>query len=85
MPRLLPLHDKDGSPGDSRLWINPDHIVTAAPSITRSADTHGDVFTVWVELKLEGVPMMRVWLGTASTAEAASAVWDTFLIQIADA
>lgn len=85
MPRLLPLPDKDGAPGDSRLWINPDRIVTAAPSITRSGDAHGDVFTVWVELKLEGTPMMRAWLGTATTAEAASTVWDTFLTQIADA
>lgn len=85
MPRLIPLPDKDGSPGDSRLWINPDQIVTAAPSITGGQDTHGDVFIVWVELKLEGVPMMRAWLGTAATAEAASAIWDAFLTSIAGA
>jgi len=83
MPRLIPLPDRDGAAGSSRLWINPDHIVTAAPVITRGQNDQGDVVVVAVELKLEGVPVMRAWLGEAASTQEADVVWQGFLDQVA--
>lgn len=82
MPRLIPLPDKDGQPGDSRLWINPDHIVTAAPVISRTQSEHGELLVVAAELKLEGVPMTRAWLGTATNQGGAETIWQTFLTDV---
>ncbi|ROQ30261.1 hypothetical protein EDF46_3574 [Frondihabitans sp. PhB188] len=82
MPRLIPLPDKDGRPGDSRLWINPNHIVTAAPIISRTQNKRGDVLVVAVELKLEGVPTMRAWLGEATGQAGAETIWQGFLDQV---
>ncbi len=83
MPRLIPLPDRDGVPGSSRLWINPDHIVTAAPVITRSGNEEGDVVVVSVDVKLEGVPVMRAWLGEASSTQGADLLWQGFLDLVA--
>lgn len=64
------------------MWINRDHIVTAAPVISRTQNEHGDVFVVAVELKLEGVPMMRAWLGEATGQAGAETIWQGFLDQV---
>ena len=64
------------------MWINPDHIVTAAPIISRTQNEHGNLVTVAVELKLEGVPMMRAWLGTATDQAGAETIWQGFLTEV---
>jgi hypothetical protein len=85
MVRLIPLPDRDGLPGDSRLWINPEHITSLAPSMNRSHDHTGDVITLFVELKLEGLPMQRAWLATCAHAEDADAKWQSFLESVTGA
>jgi hypothetical protein len=83
MVRLIPLPDHDGRPGDARLWINPEHITSVAPIVTRSGDQNGAVFTLAVELKLEGLPMQRVWLTTCLTANETDQQWQQFLDLVA--
>ncbi|RPE78125.1 MULTISPECIES: hypothetical protein [unclassified Frondihabitans] len=83
MVRLIPLPDREGRPGDARLWFNPEHITTAAPIVSRSQDTGGVIFTLSVELKLEGLPMQRAWLATARTVEETDQKWRQFLDLVA--
>lgn len=64
------------------MWINPDDIVTAAPVISRTQNERGDLVTVAVELKLEGVPMIRAWLGTATDQGGAETIWQGFLTEV---
>lgn len=84
MVRLIPLPDRDGRLGDSRLWINPEHVTSLAPSVNRSQDQDGDVFTLFVELKLEGLPMQRAWLATCVSINEADASWQCFLDLVAE-
>ncbi|WP_148061291.1 hypothetical protein [Frondihabitans sp. PhB188] len=79
MVRLIPLPDRDGRPGDARLWINPDHITSVAPIVTRGGDQNGVVFTLALDLKLEGLPMQRAWLATCHTADETDREWQQFL------
>jgi hypothetical protein len=79
MARLIPLPDRDGLPGGSRLWINPEHITSLAPILGRSQDEDGDLITLSIELKLEGLPMQRAWLATCRSREEADMKWQTFL------
>ncbi|GAA4682636.1 hypothetical protein GCM10025780_30280 [Frondihabitans cladoniiphilus] len=79
MVRLIPLPDRDGQPGDARLWINPEHITSVAPIVTRSGEEIGVVFTLAVDLKLEGLPMQRAWLATCHTAGETDQEWQQFL------
>jgi hypothetical protein len=83
MVRLIPLPDREGRPGDARLWFNPEHITTAAPAVSRSQDAAGDTFTLSVELKLEGLPMQRAWLAMCRTAEETDQKWRQFLDLVA--
>lgn len=69
MVRLIPLPDRDALSGDSRLWINPEHITSLAPIVARSRDERGDVVTLSIEVKLEGLPMQRAWLATCRSGE----------------
>lgn len=64
------------------MWINPDHIVTAAPIISRTQNEHEELLVVAVDLKLEGVPMMRAWLGAATDQDGAETIWQGFLDQV---
>jgi hypothetical protein len=79
MVRLIPLPDRDGLPGDSRLWVNPEHITSLAPIVVRSQDASGDLITLSIELKLEGVPMQRAWIATCTSSEEADRRWQEFL------
>lgn len=83
MVRLIPLPDRDGRTGDARLWINPEHITSVAPIVTRSGDQNGAVFTLALELKLEGLPMQRAWLATCHTATETDQKWQRFLDLVA--
>jgi hypothetical protein len=83
MVRLIPLPDRDGRPGDARLWINPEHITSAAPIVTRSGDQNGDVYLLAVDFKLEGLPMQRAWLATCHTADETDQKWQQFLDLVA--
>ena len=79
MVRLIPLPERDGRPGDARLWINPEHSTSVAPIVTRSGNETGVVFTLAVDLKLEGLTMQRAWLATCYTAGETDQEWQTFL------
>lgn len=79
MVRLIPLPARDGAPGDSRLWINPEHITSLAPILSPGQGKDGELITLAVELKLEGLPMQRAWLATCSTMEEADVRWQRFL------
>ena len=83
MMRLIPLPDRDGRPGNARLWINPGHITSVAPIVTRGGDETGAVFTLAVDLKLEGLPTQRAWLATCHTANETDQKWQQFLDLVA--
>jgi hypothetical protein len=83
MVRLIPLPDRDGRPGDARLWINPDHITSVAPIVTRGGDENGAVYLLAVDLKLEGLPMQRAWLATCHTPGETDQKWQQFLDLVA--
>jgi hypothetical protein len=85
MVRLIPLPARDGLPGDSRLWINPEHITSLAPILSPGQGQDGKLITLAVELKLEGLPTQRAWLATCSTMEEADVRWQRFLDVVAGA
>jgi hypothetical protein len=73
--RLLPMPDSSGTPA---LWINPDHIVSVQ-AIYRTAERGVDVD---VELKLDGMPLMRLRLGSETDRAAGEAVFQQFLDEL---
>lgn len=81
--RLIPLPDPEGRPGDARLWINPEHITSIAPIVTRSGNQDGDVIILAIDPELEGLPMQRACLATCHTANEIDQAWQKFLDLIA--
>jgi len=69
--RLIPVPDANGVP---QLWVNVTHLVSVMP-VYRSGATG---FVVDAELKIDGLPLHRVWLGEhfdRSSAEDAFRQW----------
>lgn len=77
MVRLIALPDPGEGGGAARLWINPAQIVSAAAIFDRSNEP-GRLF---VELKLQGLPLTRHWLATGSPSEL-EAAWAAFMAQL---
>ena len=70
--QLLPIPDASGSP---IFWINADHLV----SVSRLHIQTGRDVRLVAELKIEGMPLHRVELGTFDTIASADSSWTAFL------
>ena len=73
--RLIGIPDASGQPA---IWINADHLVSVQPIY--SNDGTSDLLTA--ELKVDGMPLYRVKLGTFDTRAAAQAKWAWFLEEL---
>ena len=70
--KLLPITDATGKP---LFWINADHLV----SVQRLDFETGESVQLRAELKVEGMPLQRVELGTFPTSDSADLAWSDFL------
>ncbi|MBT2519075.1 hypothetical protein J7E29_16660 [Streptomyces sp. ISL-90] len=70
--KLLAIPDATGKP---LLWINAKHLVSVA---RLHLQTGREVILV-AELKVDGMPLQRVELGTFGSLEETDAPWATFL------
>lgn len=75
MSRFVSLPDRNGPAGAAVMWINPEHVVSLIPKITRDGSHH----ILWVEIKLLGTPAFDAWLGQLDTSDQADARWSAFL------
>ena len=73
--RLLPMPDVSGTP---TLWINPDHLVSIQ-AVYRTAERGVELD---VELKLDGMPLMRVRLGAHPDRTAGETAFQEFLAEL---
>jgi hypothetical protein len=78
MVRFVPLPDRDGPLGAARIWINPNHVISLVPKISRDATHH----ILRVEIKLVGTPAFDAWLGAFDTGDQADARWKAFLDEL---
>lgn len=72
--KLVPVASQDGRPF---LWVNPDHI----SSVSRLDFEAGDLIQLRAELKVEGMPLQRIDIGTFSSPRLADTAWQDFLAQ----
>jgi hypothetical protein len=70
--QLLHIPQAKGAPD---MWINADHLVSVARLQRRGPDG----LEVAAELKIEGLQLLRVPVGTYLEPEDADAAWSTFL------
>lgn len=75
MPRLIALTEERGA---SVAWVNPDHIVSVRPLVTRA----GDRATVLAEIKLSGMPTERFLVDRDCAADDLDHVWSTFITNL---
>ena len=78
MARFVALPDRDGPPGAARMWINPEHIVSLVPKLTRDGTHH----VLRVEIKLVGTPAFDAWLGGFDTGDKVDERWKAFLKEL---
>ena len=69
---LLPIPDASGSP---LFWINAHHLI----SVSRLHIHSGRDVRLIAELKVEGMPLHRVELGTFDNGTSADPTWTAFL------
>lgn len=79
---LIALPAKGGPEGSASMWINPDHITSLTPHFTASQNDSGNVVHLSVQLKLQGLPMMEVWLATSTDREAVTGRWTSFIAAV---
>ena len=73
--KLLAIPDANGHPV---LWVNADHLV----SVSRLHLQTGRDVRLLAEIKVEGMPLHRLELGTFASIEAADRQWAAFLEQL---
>ncbi len=72
MPRLIALTEERGA---SVAWINPEHIVSVRPLVTRA----GNRASVLAEIKLAGMPTERFVVDRDCAAGDLDQVWSAFI------
>ncbi len=72
MPRLIALTEERGA---SVAWVNPDHIVSVRPVVTRS----GDRARVLAEIKLAGMPTERFVVDVDCHEDELDCIWHAFI------
>ena len=70
--KLLAIPDASGKP---LLWINADHLV----SVSRIHLQTGRDVRLVAEIKIDGMPLQRVELGTFGSIQASEVPWASFL------
>ena len=70
--KLLAIPDASGKP---LLWINAEHLV----SVGRIHLHDGQEVRLIAELKVDGMPLQRIELGSFRSIEDVDAAWTTFL------
>jgi hypothetical protein len=70
--KLLAIPDASGKP---LLWINAEHLV----SVGRIHLHDGREVRLIAELKVDGMPLQRIELGSFDSVETADAPWAAFL------
>jgi hypothetical protein len=70
--KLLPIVFEDGRP---QLWVNPSHVT----AVSRLDFDTGEEIQLRAELKVEGMPLQRVDLGTYASTSEADRAWAAFL------
>lgn len=70
--QLIPVPDASGNP---TMWINADHLVSVTP-ITRMGERR---MALEAELKVDGMPLLRINLGEHEDRAAADAAFASFL------
>lgn len=73
--RLLGVPDASGKP---TIWINADHLVSVQPV----ARTGAHAVELAVELKVDGMPLLRINLGEYPDRDSADAAFDNFLTSL---
>lgn len=74
-PQACPSRPARAAPRDGRAVVNPEHVVTLQPIRSET----GATVVLDVEVKLTGMNLIRVRVGTFQTAEDADAAWRAFL------
>lgn len=70
--KLVPIPGLNGRP---MLWVNPERIA----AVTRLDYDTGKSVQLRAELKVEGMPLQRVDLGTFASVELADQAWVAFM------
>jgi len=73
--QLIPVPDASGSP---TMWINADHLVSVMP-VTRTGER---AVVLEVELKIDGMPLLRINLGEHDDRAAADVAFASFLVTL---
>ncbi|MEC5149532.1 hypothetical protein [Cryobacterium sp. GrIS_2_6] len=66
------------APGAVR-WINPEHVVSVRPRLAVTLEG----LDLFVELKLEGLPLFETWIGTFENKELADSRRQSYLAELA--
>lgn len=72
MPRLIALTEERGV---TIAWVNPDHVVSVRPIVTRA----GDRAKVLAEIKLAGMPTERFLVDADCAENDLDLVWGAFI------
>lgn len=73
--RLLGVPDASGKP---TIWINADHLVSVQPV----ARTGAHSVELAAELKVDGMPLLRINLGEHPDRDSADAAFEDFLTRL---
>lgn len=76
----IELPPSPATPHGGSIWINPKHIVSLRP-LTMGSEP---VISLTVQVKLEGMPLFTVSLGTFPTAAEAAREWERFITSFVD-
>lgn len=73
--QLIGVPDASGNP---TIWINADHLVSVAPIVRTGERT----IALEAELKVDGMPLLRINLGDHEDRVAANEAFRSFLAQL---
>lgn len=75
MPHLIALTEERGA---SVAWVDPDHIVSVRPVVSRD----GDRASLLAEIKLAGMPTERLVVDRDCAADNLDQVWSAFIARL---
>lgn len=78
LQQSLQLVEIPGASGSPMIWVSPAHIVSVRPLYTSDGSSH----VLFVELKVEGLPLHRGRLGEFESRAAAQEKWAWFVEEL---
>ncbi|SDZ48320.1 hypothetical protein [Herbiconiux ginsengi] len=78
MVQLVWLPAKGRPPGTAAFWFNPDHVIALTPRFNDA----GASVTLYVRMKLQGLPEGDYWLGDFESMSDADTGWQDFLARL---